>query len=328
MNWYRRAQQKPSCENEPAGAQLAVFAKDVPLNWSAWHKKQMKHLKWIKKVLSLALDGNVHRAMLDFAGLVSKIRDEDRYYISQTEYGYMWDGNDVSLLFNSLESYADILDSVYFYIGDGDGKKALKSAEYADNYVEKLEWYQKGFVDARNAGYKTLREYAGEEGVQLSVDDLKRFAAASQKIAKWFGDFSDVEASRKSTVENLETMIEWGGQKGPEDRSKVDKLYHTTIAAADIEQNGFKADAEVKGLGGATDGMLSTTLSKKVAIGIADGLKGIIMLANGRTGMESIRARAKKAGVWDEMRTWNFGAMGMLKNLLKETGDENGGGGS
>lgn len=308
MDWYHKSRH-------------IVMAKDAPLNLRGWRQRWAAYFKWAKNALSSARDGDVRSAMVEFARIVSSAYDEDRYYLSQTEHGSMWD--DPEYLFGKIDTYLGTLESVDFYLGDGNAQKALASMRYLPDYVESIRYFQMGFTEARNATWKTLRENVGESG-PLTAADMDSLARSSRVVAKWFRDFTNIERARKSIAEDLETLVEWKGRGGPTDRTQIDRLYHATVSAPQIEAEGFKVNTETKGLGGATDDMISTTLSKRIAMSIADSLKRIIALSNGSANCTTILKWARKAGVLDQMTEWGEGGMsgiGILLRLIRDVGE-------
>lgn len=310
MNWYRKSR--------------CVLAKDAPLNLRGWFQRWRRFYKWADSVLSSMEEDDARTATAEFARIVAKASNEDRYFLSQTEYGYMWE-DDPQWFLDNVRRYADTLQSTDFYIGDQQAKKALGTMQYIDDHLKRIEYYHTAFQQARKAVYEMLREYAGEEGSSLSAADFNTFIESARRLSKWFNDFSNIERARKSVSADLETLLDWRGSEGPADRSSIDKLYHATVSAPRIESEGFRVDTDVKGLGGATDDMISTTLSKKVAMAIADSLKRIIMLANGSADVGTVLKWARKAGVWDLMEEWGEGGMSgvaMFMKISKELGED------
>ena len=252
--------------------------------------------------------------METFSSIVSKAYDEDRYYLSQTEGGDIW--TNLEWFFGNLNDYFGLLTSSDYRIDNNDAKKAISSMEYADDYLERIQHYQAGFSEARDAAYRTLRENIGE-GSAISESDIASLIKSARVVSMWFKNFIDIDRFRESMVENMKVLLEWGGEKGPEDRMQIDKLYHATTTVSTIEESGFKINAKGKGLGGSTDDMISTTLSKKVAMAIADSLKRMIAIANGTVDCATIIKWSRKAGVWDTMEEWGKGGMSVLAIFLR-----------
>jgi hypothetical protein len=150
-------------------------------------------------------------------------------------------------------------------------------------------------------------EYGEEhpEYRKLTKGDIAQYRRLTRTLDKFFKLFEDVEQARKSYIENLKVLSEWRTEEGPKEREKIDKLYHTTVNAGKIRSQGFKVNQGVKGLGGATDNMISTTLSKKVAVEIAVSLRKIVKMAKGHANFGTVMAWARKYGIKDTVLDWS-----------------------
>jgi hypothetical protein len=297
---------------------LSIIAngKDVPVNMKAWKEKQNRLFNWSMQVIKNGIDGEMKSIIDDFIKLMNKVYAVDRESINQkTEYGYYWIEYNFSSLLKSLK---DLIESTFYLISEGRVEKTLLFVNHLEAAWKKIDIYRQGFNEISAVSNNIFREYIESESDELTEVDYDEFRRKHAIIKRWMGSLSDIErAVHESTIETLNTVLEWSKKGGP-DRSKIDKLYHTTVNASIINEQGFKPNAEQKGLGGATDGMISTTVSKGIALGIADALEKVIKIANGRINFETLLAWAKKGGVLDNILGSSTSYLPSLKQVMSD----------
>lgn len=272
---------------------LNESSKDVPLTYKIWKEKLKNNLNWSIKVLDSAIEGDIKTDILMFIKLYNEFRDHDRHIFNNIDFEYLWSNDSI---LSDLKDLKYSIISIFNTQSDSFYKTQSSITFYEEHYKKRIEFYMQSYQLMKKEMIESTKN--NEELFKYDEDVMN----TTRKLSIFMNDLVNIIKMIDKFKEVLQTYIEWNKQPSP-DISNVKKVYHTSINAKDILENGFQINKKIKGLGGATDNMISTTLSKKVAIEIYNSLNKMIDLANGKLKIKDIKKMAIKHNIWNDIKS-------------------------
>lgn len=181
---------------------------------------------------------------------------------------------------------------------------AKRMTLYGSEFKEKLSRFYKEYADQKHE-----LDRLGDE-IDASIDEpgfaqyKEMFLTYKQKLEvlfryiRWAKNFETKAEAFYHGFNSREQEVYKGNPLRPPEK-EVEVLYHATIAATEIEKQGFRADTE-KALGGETEGAISFTADLAIAREIARAFRETIAIAKGQVSMDQLLKQAKSMGISEE----------------------------
>ena len=291
---------------------------DVPLNLSVWKEKEKKFLNYsltiLKDFQNRDIESKIIKDILIFQEYLNKAIKVDKYAFQQID-TYVWETNFIEL----MKDFHSKIISIEYWLEEFKLNKLYNSIEYTESLIKRyiIPIFEE-FTEIRNRIYRTIKDYINYDDKEYSFteEDLDKFMESSKEVGIFIKRLRDIVDGIRE-LEKISKVIEkWNKKVGPD--LEEEKLYHTSIHATKIEKEGFEVNTKVKGLGGETEGKISTTTSLKIAKGISIALKKVEDLANGVVDFRGLVSWCKKINAWEKI----INNMVELKTPIEEIGEE------